>query len=70
MAELADAHDSKSCTARCEGSSPSFGTNTERIGFFKAIRWDARSAWHIVSDFENRCELGKIKAQSTLANNR
>ena len=26
MAELVDAHDSKSCTARCEGSSPSFGT--------------------------------------------
>ncbi len=26
VAELVDAHDSKSCTARCEGSIPSFGT--------------------------------------------
>ena len=27
VAELVDAHDSKSCTARCEGSIPSFGTD-------------------------------------------
>jgi hypothetical protein len=26
VAELADAHDSKSCSVRNEGSSPSFGT--------------------------------------------
>jgi tRNA dimethylallyltransferase len=31
MAELVDAHDSKSCIARCEGSSPSPGTNMEKI---------------------------------------
>ena len=32
-----------------EGSTPSFGTNTELNGFFKARRWDARSA------FEEEC---------------
>jgi hypothetical protein len=28
MAELVDAHDSKSCTVRCVGSIPTFGTGT------------------------------------------
>jgi hypothetical protein len=30
---MADAHDSKSCAARCEGSSPSSGTRIELSGF-------------------------------------
>ena len=32
MAELVDAHDSKSCIARCEGSSPSPGTDERSEG--------------------------------------
>src|SRR3989338_3224385 len=34
-------------------------TKTELNGFFKARRWDARSAWHIIC-FESRFELGII----------
>ncbi len=29
VAELVDAHDSKSCTERCVGSIPTFGTDAE-----------------------------------------
>ncbi len=41
---MADAHDSKSCTARCGGSSPLSGTIRELIGFLEAKMRDARSA--------------------------
>ena len=34
VAELVDAHDSKSCISRCVGSIPTFGTNGEFF-FFK-----------------------------------
>jgi hypothetical protein len=33
MAELVDAHDSKSCTVRCAGSIPALGTNPQNESF-------------------------------------
>ncbi len=48
MAELVYAHDSKSCTARFVGSSPTSGTNIKKQGMpllfciFVARKWDSK----------------------------
>ena len=43
------------------GPIPTAGSKTELKGFFETRRWDALRACDIITDFENRCELGTIK---------
>ncbi len=46
---MVDAHDSKSCTARCEGSSPSFGTiisSYKHMFLDMYYHWIGMMAWN------------------------
>ena len=48
MAELVDAHDSKSCTARCVGSIPTLGTIEIRNNHSKTIYNEPDETIHLV----------------------